>query len=228
MRQPFAISYAKLERSRKFIGELETLLENYLKNDPVVFKGEPVHHPDGGLSAPYEWKGMGHASTVVIGDALHNARAALDLMATELVVLNGDNPTGVHFPFAKSEAELEEQIKQKKFHRAGADAIALLKRFAPYKGGNRDLRALHDLDLIDKHGGKNSHVRTPTTADLVFHFRHNGTCFEPMPPQISNVKYFFAEDSDLAGMELVPTLKDLVQVVESILEAFTALVASRT
>ncbi len=89
---------------------------------------------------------------VLIGDAIHNMRAALDLMACDLVRLNGKRFDNVSFPFAQTASALEQQIKDKNFKRAHPDAVALLRSLKPYKDkGDVALRAIHDLDIMDKH-----------------------------------------------------------------------------
>ncbi len=85
------------------------------------------------------------------GDIIHNLRSALDHVAITAVESNGGDSKGVYFPFAADEAGLEDQIRSKKFNRASAAAIDLLRQLKPYKGGNDRLRALHDLDISDKH-----------------------------------------------------------------------------
>ena len=40
---------------------------------------------------------------------------------------------------------------KKNFDRAGPDAVRLLRTYRPCTGGNATLRALHDLDVQDKH-----------------------------------------------------------------------------
>lgn len=88
---------------------------------------------------------------LIVGDAIHNMRAALDFMAVEVVKLNGKSAKGVYFPFSSDAAALDGAIKSKNFYKAPDQAIALLKATQPYRGGNDLLRALHDLDIQDKH-----------------------------------------------------------------------------
>ena len=88
---------------------------------------------------------------LVVGDAIHNLRASLDLLACDLVRVNGKSTKNVHFPFAFDAKGLKEQIEKKNFNRASAKAIDLLHRIGPHREGNKHLRGLHDLDLMDKH-----------------------------------------------------------------------------
>lgn len=89
--------------------------------------------------------------SAIIGDVLHNLRAALDLLAVGLVAQNNGNPKGVHFPFADSADELERQIKDKRMLRAAPAVVDMLRALKPYRGGNLALRHVHDLDVRDKH-----------------------------------------------------------------------------
>ena len=66
-------------------------------------------------------------------------------MACELVRLNGNRDDDVAFSFAKSAADLEHAIKSKQ----SAAAISLVRALQPYYGGNDQLRAIHDLDILD-------------------------------------------------------------------------------
>lgn len=91
---------------------------------------------------------------LIIGDIIHNLRVSLDLLATDLVRINNKSPRKVYFPFANSKSEIDKQIKDKNFHRASDEAIALLRdAIKPFGGddGNGLLYALHNADIMDKH-----------------------------------------------------------------------------
>jgi len=88
--------------------------------------------------------------SVIFGDAAHNLRSALDILMNDVIALSGVTPKGVYFPFANSEGELDGQIKEK-MRGASADIIDIVRALKPYRGGNIVLRALHDLDIRDKH-----------------------------------------------------------------------------
>jgi hypothetical protein len=88
--------------------------------------------------------------SIIFGDAVHNLRTALDVMANDLVALNGVAPKNVYFPFARSADDLERQIKNK-MRGASEDIKDLIRALKPYIGGNNALRAVHDLDITDKH-----------------------------------------------------------------------------
>jgi hypothetical protein len=150
----------KICRAGSHITELNRLLDEFVSQKPVVIVAKL-----GGFSFEVQ-KPFPKDIPLTIGDAAHNLRTALDLLAGDLVHLNGKSTKGVYFPFANDEIGLDEQIKDKHFDRAAADVIDLLKTLKPFKGGDDLLRALHDLDILDKHqlivpaigGGTAKHV----------------------------------------------------------------------
>ena len=89
--------------------------------------------------------------SAIFGDIVHNLRTALDLAASACVRANGKSDKGVFFPFCKEASELDAMIKRRNIDRAHPDVVSYIRSLAPYKGGNIALRAIHDLDVRDKH-----------------------------------------------------------------------------
>lgn len=52
-------------------------------------------------------------ASMIFGDAVHNFRTCLDVLANELVVVNGNVPKGVYFPIPSSKNDLETAINKK-------------------------------------------------------------------------------------------------------------------
>ncbi|HET7175981.1 MAG TPA: hypothetical protein VFK21_08205 [Gammaproteobacteria bacterium] len=213
----FRASKVKLSRARQFIEEVDAGLQAYDSSNPTTVE--------------LDWKGSMkiHRKEVppvvlaTLGDAIHNMRAALDLMAAELARVNGKSDKKVYFPFAESKEELSAQINSKHFDRAGDDAVSLLKTFEPHKGGNEKLRAIHDLDIRDKH--INILVTRLDTNNLEFSFRRGEDINKPIPTSGSYSHKFL--DGALAGLPLIETLKELVQLVDGIIEEFARMVEQR-
>jgi hypothetical protein len=220
----FSASFIKLTRASGFIQELEREFERYKSDEVLRYRYEL--DPSGVLDVILDPIFPGELPGAIIGDAVNNLRTALDLMATELVAISGGNPTGVYFPFASSAGELDDQIRNKKFDRAGTEAVWLLKTFAPYVGGNKALREMHDLDIQDKH--KAILISAPSYSGRMTLIRNEQGILEPGPFVVTAVRVVFPENSALAGEEILPTLKHLMEMVEGILKAFAALVAART
>lgn len=213
-RPEFAGPYAKLRRAEHFVRELERdrdeRAEATRRTARTVFEdGRPFLTFDDDASLQ---------PGLIVGDAVHNLRAALDLMSSELAHLNGEDRNRIKFPFGTSAAGLETQIKDKRFTLAGSDAVDLLRRIAPYHGGNQALRNLHDLDIQDKH------TALIVTGSQWF---YSGDPREPESAHVEGYDYIFPYDSVFPGEKVLHTLKHLVQVIEGTLESFATLVAMR-
>src|SRR5438128_2063569 len=103
----------KLERARYHISELERAIAEFLARKPfraVIDVGETPNQRRltyrVGESVPKVFSAM-------IGDAIHNLRAALDLLACELVRLNGASDENVYFPFCHDAASLDQMIQKR-------------------------------------------------------------------------------------------------------------------
>ncbi len=91
---------------------------------------------------------------LMIGDAIHNLRAALDLMACEIISRAGKSPSQyARFPFGKNRDDLKNFLNGAEIKFAGPDIVSLiLDVIKAYRdGGNEPLYALHALDITDKH-----------------------------------------------------------------------------
>jgi hypothetical protein len=58
---------------------------------------------------------------------------------------------GSAFPFCETSEDFTEAVKHRKITRAGPEVIKILADLKPWKGGNRSLRAIHDMNILDKH-----------------------------------------------------------------------------
>jgi hypothetical protein len=209
----------KLERAAHHIEEFKLVIAAYTAR-PIAF---PEFDKSGGVPTLKGWKAwpVPDVLSTILGDVVHNLRAALDLMASELCRRNGQSDKDAYFPFAEREADLNKMVKRKNFHLAGEAAVRLLHEYAPYTGGNLELRALHDLDIQDKH---RTLIFTPgEIARLRVTWSVGGDgSFEPQS-EIGPFTLFMPKDSALAGREAVKTLEDLMELTTSIVEAFKIL-----
>jgi hypothetical protein len=218
---PFALARTKLLRAHHFIEELEADQAEYASSKPVSI--EPVFVDGVQVGMNLKQTAATLLPGAIAADAIHSLRTALDLIASELARRKGESDKHVYFPFGTDEAHFEGQIVRKNFHLAGDDAVALLRTFKPYATGNAELRALHDLDIQDKHRG----LRLSASKYAVGRFRDDGQSFEFFD-HIQDFHYMFPETAGgLDGKGSIEALKDLAQMVEGILDAFLALVAAR-
>lgn len=143
----------KLERAKRHIDELAPLVRDFLAGNPyeIIEETDPetgkhsarvkIHaDPDPGWS-------------LVIGDAIHNLRSALDLLYYQLVIANRKTPsTRDEFLISNSEADFHNGARPILWKRVGNQAFEIIRdRVKPYRGGNNALWCLHQLDIVDKH-----------------------------------------------------------------------------
>ncbi|HEY1751724.1 MAG TPA: hypothetical protein VGG29_10695 [Caulobacteraceae bacterium] len=226
---PFLASRLKLRRAAKHIAELEVLAVEHIKMQRKSMpppleapqfadaEGQIVFHGPMMLHGPPEDFGA------IVGDVIHNLRAALDLLASDLVRKGGGNPNNVYFPFCDKPQDLQKVVKDRNFHRAGPKAIALLEEFKPYRGGNTALRAIHDLDIQDKHKTLIPASAAVTTQAFSFVRIGGRLAAQPVPNSGPNVGFVFPAGDVFAGKEIIPTLHELLQLTSGIVEAFAAL-----
>jgi hypothetical protein len=161
----------------------------------------------------------------IIGDIIHNLRSALDLVACDMVrAVEGKdaNIDRVYFPFCRSAEDLDTAIRLRQFDRAGERAVQVLRGLKPYRGGNAALRAIHDLDIQDKH---TSLILALTTVSVPI-IRTPHISFAGNPARISKVTVVFPPGSVLAREEIIPTLHKLVELTLGVAETFRALANS--
>jgi hypothetical protein len=90
---------------------------------------------------------------LIIGDAIHNLKTALDFTVNEVVFRRlGAYDDFTRFPFRETRDELVKAVNGALVKRAStAVADFIVNKVNPYRGGNDPLWALHTLDILDKH-----------------------------------------------------------------------------
>lgn len=157
----------------------------------------------------------------VVGDIVHNLRAALDLLACAAARNHCGEAKGVYFPFAHSKEDFASQIRAKKFEKAGPIALEILQNFRPYRGGNDMLRALHDLDIRDKH-----QQLIPQHTSVASPVIKMGDADDPTIRLVGNdkrpseVTLRFPADWPMGGEEVLSSLDSMIDIVSSVIEAF--------
>jgi len=141
----------KLNRSTRHIAELSSVARAYLDSRP--FGVTQAEEPNGDLvwrvkihrQVPAEW-------SAIVGDAVHNMRSALDLVAWQLVEVSGGHPTRDScFPIDHAPPPAQDQTLRRALAGASPAALRLVRRLKPYASGNPVLGQLHALDITDKH-----------------------------------------------------------------------------
>jgi len=144
----------KIERSKRHLQELNSAIEAFMNERPYKTVGKfdantGVHEIKVSVS-----KEVPLVFGPMVGDVIHNLRAALDVLAVELARENLHASRAAisqtYFPISGNVDEFKRfgMSKMKRLKIAAQDIICRLK---PYKGGNDLLWKLHQLDILDKH-----------------------------------------------------------------------------
>jgi hypothetical protein len=141
----------KIKRAKKHITELHNEVVAYVSRHPYLMVVQQDADPE-----YYCWvlrirENIPEELSVILGDIVHNLRASLDILACELVRLNGADTHNVYFPFSIDQDGLEDAISRTHFNRAAPAVVDTIRTLKPYRGGNEVLRGVHDLDIMDKH-----------------------------------------------------------------------------
>lgn len=233
--EPFRASTVKIARAKKHISELEGAVAAYFASEPVRFTYDPTP-PDGmktGFQFRFEVQGVPDEMGAIIGDIIHNLRAALDLLASDLCRISQKPTNKVYFPFCEEEGRLDEAIRDKNFDRCGQPAVRLLRELKPYRQGNVALRALHDLDILDKHQMLIPGAPSFATPILELHDGagnyHRDEYGNPKPKIVGDPNKPSHQDVQLppglplSDRPLLQAMQDLVELTASIVEAFKLL-----
>lgn len=161
----FIPSRLKIDRAKKHISDLKIVLREFGNADPyrlvseikpcaiesdyVEVCSDPImmHHYRIHSSHP-----LPDEITLLIGDAVHNLRAALDLLVHPLIIQHGGNKQFTGFPFEEEPGNYEAALTKGKVAVLPQNLKKVLRSIEAYKGGRgEDLWHMNRLDIIDKH-----------------------------------------------------------------------------
>ena len=142
---------AKIERANNHLSDLDAACrafcdtqEDQVSSSVNPNTGELTYYGPPDRDVPME-------IAIVAGDAVHNLRSALDHLAYQLVLANGNKPNRkTDFPIFKDASDYEKNCVERT-EGMSQKALARIGEAKPYKGGNDTLWRLHKLDIIDKH-----------------------------------------------------------------------------
>lgn len=146
-------SKLKIKRADRHIEDLRLVLAAFLKTQ--FYRLHVEKNPDDGSSLLKceVTEPMPSEVPLLIGDTIHNLRAALDLLVCEIIRLAGETPSKwADFPIRDSRDGLVNTLNGAQLKTVAPWIVDLLiDEIKPYDGGNDSLYALHRLDIDDKH-----------------------------------------------------------------------------
>lgn len=110
--------------------------------------------------------------SLIVGDVIHNLRAAFDLAAHEMVKLfNGKPNCHTKFPFEKTRPKEVAALEGGVIQGLPLGVIAgIITAIDPYQGRDDPLYALHAMDIADKH---HTLIQTRSVATMIVNTTSN-------------------------------------------------------
>jgi hypothetical protein len=194
-------SRLKLKRAKEHLEALDTELRVFMESTPYTIEQEEglqqgrYHFRLKTIRTPPSCFGL------LIGDAVHNLRSALDALAWQLALLTTEFPNKkIGFPIFCRRNDGEFRKKVKAFPPRAQDIIETLQ---PYHAGNSAekhiLWVLHTLDIANKH------KVVPTTIVQIRRWYGDGAIYLGMKASLlDNGDIDFTWDSQSPEPELDP------------------------
>ncbi len=141
----------KIERAKHHIRDFEIRKQMFFEAHPYfVTADEEPETGDKVFRVKIVWD-IPNDMPLLVGDAIHNLRTALDHLAYQLVLANKNVPTkATYFPIAES-IDKYKASSAGKVQGMSPSAIQAIDAAKPYQGGNDQFWVLHELDNFDKH-----------------------------------------------------------------------------
>ncbi|MGQ0589569.1 MAG: hypothetical protein ACT4N8_08570 [Sphingosinicella sp.] len=144
-------SYLKIARAKKHILDLQREIDAFLGTKPAKLVIRDDRAAGQTIRSVKQNSPVPETISLIIGDAVHNLRCALDLTVFAIVGDKTPSPQSVQFPWAWSPEKLEATLTTRQMRHAGKNVIDAVKALEPYPGGNEAIEAVHRLDITDKH-----------------------------------------------------------------------------
>lgn len=144
-------SRLKIERAKKHVNDLNIAIDNFLVEHPFELWSRFKKKPSERAIFVKQNKPIPDEIPLILGDAVHNLKSALDILAWRMVGDKAPNPKRVLFPFADTEEGLKGSIGNRQTALAGEKVVRTIKELKPYLGGNKYLYGVQTLDTSDKH-----------------------------------------------------------------------------
>jgi hypothetical protein len=239
---PFANAILKVERANKHIADIEQRLRaSSDRYGPMMH----VNSQTGEQSLDYYLtdRALRRDLALIVGDAIHNLRCALDIAWNRTVAVWGTKAPSKHRKFPIDPRGTREKLKSTLTKSAEIPASSpvvpfMLDQVKCYQGGDGDLLALSDLDIDDKHrliipmltvtGIEGVEIENPDGSilrlDIMLIPPNAYRKVVPLEAKLKNhgevrFEVTFREGTPLEGAEVIPTLKRFSRKTSRIVRA---------
>lgn len=157
----------KIDRAKKHLSELEAVIREHIRSNPYrlicdLKEAPSIKSPHADFVIPAHLAYHYHIAKtaplpdetrLIFGDVVHNLRAALDLLAYDLISANGGDKKRSFFPFHEEARNFENALSEGQISVVPKEIKDLLRtEIQPYRGGKGDaIWRMNKLDNIDKH-----------------------------------------------------------------------------
>jgi hypothetical protein len=186
--------------------------------------------------------------SVIVGDAVHNLRSALDHLMWQLVEAGGGSPNkSTYFRICRDPQgahQYASAVGSGEIQKIKPGAASILQSVQPYMSGNDTLWHIHELDRFDKHrtlvtvlntfkewfvdqGVKGSKIVFPESPKIalvanyeVFNIPTATYEREPHENFKLNIDLSFGQSEVVGGQSVLPTLKEMMNLVDRLVTQF--------
>jgi hypothetical protein len=148
----------KIERAKKHVRDADIAIRAFLDDKPYTIGVKPHRVPEIRHTTLYvaSVKAVPDEITLMVGDAIHNLRSALDHVMWQLVEAAAGKPNrDTYFPIIvdgpKAAQQFASAIGRGEIQKIAPEALKIIEEAQPYKTLDQNLWLLHQLDIVDKH-----------------------------------------------------------------------------
>ena len=149
--KPPTAPFAKLERAKRQIDDVEARVQAWVKSRPFHIEQHVNLRDPAEVIWSYFLYDPPEELSIIVGEALHNIRTPLDNVLSAIAERNGGSSDGVAFPFNNSANAFEKHSLPRQRKLLPAGAIEIIVEAKPYPGGNDLLWSMNELNRLDKH-----------------------------------------------------------------------------
>jgi hypothetical protein len=144
----------KLGRAQHHIDDLRAKIDEFLAAKPFKLIIQIRSNPGEFALRIKQDRAIPESFSLIIGDAVHNLRSALDLTMYGMARERASKPSRIQFPFPKSSSakDIQNAFNSAQVNGAGTKVVEKILSFRPFpKNGNATFCNLHALSNRDKH-----------------------------------------------------------------------------